>query len=53
MTVPKPSPPLMHKRGRYVTYAELATEPMIGDPMMTGPDGPDLNSKKKYVRQRK
>ena len=35
VTVPKPSPPLRHKRGRYVTYAKLATEPMIGDPMMT------------------
>ena len=53
VTVPKPSPPLRHKRGRYVAYAKLATEPMIGDPMKIGPDGPDLNPKKKYVRQSK
>ena len=26
-----------HKWGGYVIYAELASEPMMGDPMMTGP----------------
>ena len=31
-----------NKWGGYVIYAELASEPMIGDPMMTGPDGRDL-----------